>query len=106
MLLRSNILPETHRMQLKTILNHVEKHKSFVYDEARLVEDGDRQRIGGTLRARKNGQPLCGEWKASKRCRRRTCGFWRGGPGVCRGRRWPWCSAPPGTTCFVRCAMR
>ena len=44
-------------MQLKTILNHVQKHKSFVYDEARFVQDGDRQQIEVTLRARKNGQP-------------------------------------------------
>ncbi len=58
-------------MQLKTILNHVQKHKSFVYDEARFVQDGDRQQIEVTIRSRKNGQPLCGE------CRQ---------PGACYGR--------------------
>ena len=58
-------------MQLKTILNHVQKHKSFVYDEARFVQDGHGQRIEVAIRSRKNGQPLCGE------CRQ---------PGACYGR--------------------
>jgi len=48
-------------MQLKTILNHVQKYKSFVYEEARLIDDGDQPRIEVTIRARKNGQPLCGQ---------------------------------------------
>ena len=61
MVLRDIIAPETHRMQLKTILNHVQKHKSFVYEEARLIEDGDQQSIEVTIRARKNAPALCGE---------------------------------------------
>mgnify|MGYP007073220199 FL=1 len=74
MVLRDIIAPETHRMQLKTILNHVQKHKSFVYEEARLIEDGDQQSIEVTIRARKNAPALCGE------CRR---------PGPRSGRREP-----------------
>jgi transposase len=71
MVLQSKTHPETHRMQLKTILNHVEKYKSFVYDEARFVQDGSRQRIEVPIRSRKNSRPLCGE------CRQ---------PGACYGR--------------------
>lgn len=48
-------------MPLKTILNRVQKYTSFVYEEARLIEDGEQPRIEVTLRARKNAPPRCGE---------------------------------------------
>lgn len=49
-----------HRMQLQTILNRVEKYKSFVYGRVRLVE----QRTGPPaieveIRARANGHATC-----------------------------------------------
>ena len=46
-------------MQLKTILNQVEKHKSFVYGQARLVGEGPSRRIEVPLRPRKNSRPEC-----------------------------------------------
>lgn len=46
-------------MQLKTILNRVEKHKSFVYGEARLHEDGGRLTLDVALRPRTNARPTC-----------------------------------------------
>lgn len=60
MVLRTNTGAETHRMQLKTILNHVQKYKSFVYDDVRMLGGEDQSSIEVTIRARKNGQPLCG----------------------------------------------
>jgi transposase len=46
-------------MQLKTILNHVEHFKSFVYGKEEWVEDGDGRRIEVVIKARKNGRPIC-----------------------------------------------
>lgn len=46
-------------MQLQTILNQVEKHKSFVYGKARLVEGGVRKTLEITVSPRKNGRPIC-----------------------------------------------
>lgn len=48
-----------NRMQLKTILNRIQKHRSFVYGEARLYEDGGRLCLDVELRARANGRPQC-----------------------------------------------
>jgi transposase len=47
------------RMQLKTILNRVEKHRSFVYGDVRLCEHGRRLALEVDLRPRANGRPLC-----------------------------------------------
>jgi transposase len=44
-------------MQLQTILNRVEKNKSFVYGDARFVDDGKALEIPITPRA--NGRPIC-----------------------------------------------
>ncbi len=33
-------------MQLQTILNHVQKHKSFVYDDARFVQIKGKASLG------------------------------------------------------------
>lgn len=46
-------------MQLQTILNRVQKHKSFVYGKARCVEDGGRVAIEVEIQARRNGRPVC-----------------------------------------------
>jgi transposase len=46
-------------MLLKTLLNHVEKHKSFVYESTNLVTDGGSRRIEVTVRPRTKGKPLC-----------------------------------------------
>jgi transposase len=46
-------------MQLKTILNRVEKHRSFVYGEVRLYEDEGRAALDVELRPRANSRPTC-----------------------------------------------
>jgi len=46
-------------MQLKTILNRVEKYKSFVYREVKLLDDETGLRLEVQLEARANGRPIC-----------------------------------------------
>jgi len=46
-------------MLLKTLLNYVEKHKSFVYGNTRLVSDNGPARIEVPIEPRKNSRPLC-----------------------------------------------
>lgn len=46
-------------MQLQTILNRVEKYKSFVYRDVKLREDEDGLRLEVQVEARANGRPLC-----------------------------------------------
>jgi len=46
-------------MQLKTILNRVEWHKSFVYGQARWADEGSKKAIEIELRPRANGRPIC-----------------------------------------------
>ena len=46
-------------MQIKTILNRLEKHQSFVYGEVRLHEERGRLTLDVELRARANGRPKC-----------------------------------------------
>lgn len=47
-------------MQLKTILNRVERFKSFVYHEAVMVDDsGGSPTIEVRIEARANGRPIC-----------------------------------------------
>lgn len=48
-------------MQLKTILNRLERHKSFVYGEARWGESGGAPCIDVPIEPRKNGRPICSE---------------------------------------------
>jgi transposase len=45
-------------MQLKTILNHVERHQSFVYGEARWA-DATQGAIEVPIEPRANGRPIC-----------------------------------------------
>lgn len=46
-------------MQLQTILNHVQRHKSFVYDRVRFRNEGERPALEVSVRPRGNGKPLC-----------------------------------------------
>ena len=46
-------------MQLKTILNAVEKHKSFVYGEARWSKNKKAREIEFDVQPRKNSRPIC-----------------------------------------------
>jgi len=46
-------------MQLKTILNRVEKHRSFLYGAIRLVEQSDGPVLEVLIRARANSRPTC-----------------------------------------------
>ena len=45
-------------MQLKTILNRVERHKSFVYGAVRFVDPG-QSALEVDVHERANGRPLC-----------------------------------------------
>jgi len=47
------------RMQLKTILNAVEKNKSFVYGEARWSKNRTTREIEFDVQLRKNSKPIC-----------------------------------------------
>ena len=62
-------------MQLKTMLNRIQKHSSFVYDTVRLVEH-PRLTLEVRVRPRVGARARCG------RCRRRAPGSAHG-----RGRR-------------------
>ena len=46
-------------MQLKTILNRVQKHKSFVYDEARLIEKKEGPVLEVPIQAHQRSRPVC-----------------------------------------------
>src|SRR5688572_10906897 len=46
-------------MQLKTILNRVERNKSFVYGKAKWVDKAARPTIEVPVRARANGRLVC-----------------------------------------------
>jgi transposase len=48
-------------MQLKTILNHVEKHKSFVYGAVRFRQKNKEVAIEVSVRPRQNSRPICSE---------------------------------------------
>lgn len=56
-------------MQIQTILNRVQKHKSFVYGEARWVVVKKQPGIEVAIEARKNGRPLCSG------CKKRRPGY-------------------------------
>lgn len=50
---------EENRMLVKTILNRVQKHESFVYGDCRLVERPERTIIEVEIKARVNSHPIC-----------------------------------------------
>lgn len=60
MVLLSIVQPETPTaVQLKTILNHVERHKSFVYQEARWADPATKTAIEIPIEPRANGRAKC-----------------------------------------------
>lgn len=48
-------------MQLKTILNRIQKQPGFVYGAIRLAESGGRLQLEVELRPRANRQPRCSQ---------------------------------------------
>jgi len=47
-------------VQLQTILNSIQKQRSFIYDQVRLLrEEGRPHRLEVDLRSRANGRPIC-----------------------------------------------
>jgi len=60
MLLQRTILPENlPAVQLKTILNSLERYKSFVYQEARWANPKAKTEIEIPIEPRANGQSIC-----------------------------------------------
>jgi hypothetical protein len=51
--------PECPRTRIQTILNRVEKFKSFVYDEVRLEEQDDGPALVVRTEPRCNSRPTC-----------------------------------------------
>ncbi len=56
-------------LALKTVLNYVEKHKSFVYKDITLNDSGFEPMIEVTVKPRKNSKALCSE------CERPASGY-------------------------------
>jgi transposase len=48
----------TRRMQLKTILNRIEKHKSFIYEQIRYADEHETE-IEVVVRPRRGSRPVC-----------------------------------------------
>lgn len=46
-------------MLLKTILNRIERYKSFVYEKVRMLEENGELAIEVEVEARTNGRPIC-----------------------------------------------
>ena len=46
-------------MQLKTILNRIEKHQSFVYGKVNLLEKDKQLELEVQMRPRRNSRPIC-----------------------------------------------
>jgi len=46
-------------MLIRTILNRVMKHKSFVFGKTRLLQTGDHQRLEIEIHPRTNSKPIC-----------------------------------------------
>jgi transposase len=46
-------------MQLKTILNCVEKHQRFVYEKIQMIENGSQRELEIPIRPRRNSRPVC-----------------------------------------------
>lgn len=53
-------------MQLKSILNRVEKHRSFVYEEVEWGDAGEPLSLRVTLRARAHTRPVCSGCKRAR----------------------------------------
>jgi transposase len=46
-------------MQVKTIINRIEKYKSFVYGKVQMIENGKQLELEVQIRPRRNSQPAC-----------------------------------------------
>jgi len=46
-------------MQLKTILNRIEKHQSFVYGKMALIQNEQQLELEIQLKPRRNSRPVC-----------------------------------------------
>ncbi len=46
-------------MQRTSILNRIQRHKSFVYGKARILEEGSDLAIEVDIQPRSNGRPIC-----------------------------------------------
>lgn len=46
-------------LSMKTLLNCVEKHKGFIYEDVRLIHSGEEKMIEATIRPRKNSKAIC-----------------------------------------------
>jgi transposase len=53
-------------MQLKSILNRVQKHKSFVYEGVEWGEDGGRVSLRVSIRSRAHTRPVCSGCKRAR----------------------------------------
>jgi len=53
-------------MQLKSILNRVQKHKSFVYEEVEWGRDGERASLRVSIRPRAHTRPVCSGCKRAR----------------------------------------
>jgi transposase len=53
-------------MQLKSILNRVQKHKSFVYEEVEWGQDGGRASLRVSIRPRAHKRPVCSGCKRAR----------------------------------------
>ena len=53
-------------MQLKSILNRVQKHKSFVYEEVEWGQDGGRASLRVSIRPRAHARPVCSGCKRAR----------------------------------------
>ena len=46
-------------MQIKTLLNRVQKHQSFIYTDINLKEEDEQLKLDITIRSRINSHPIC-----------------------------------------------
>jgi hypothetical protein len=56
-------------MQVKTILNRIQKHRSFVYGAVTLRQEKDQLMMDVDIHPRENSQPICSG------CERRRPGY-------------------------------
>ncbi len=56
-------------MQVKTILNRIEKYQGFVYESDKMIENGKQKELHIFLRSRKNSRPVCSD------CGRKCSGY-------------------------------
>ena len=50
---------QSHRMLIQTILNHVQKFKCFVYDDARMIQKSGTPELEIAIRERSNSKAVC-----------------------------------------------